>query len=274
MLRRREAIMTQTVLYESANGIATITLNRPERLNTMGGDLLERLLESVERAASDGDVRVVVLTGAGRGFCAGGDLDVMSQGGGNVRPGASRAQNVNRLRGSMRASQLLHEMPKVTIAKINGACAGAGLSLACACDLRYAAHGAKFNVAFRNAGLSGDFGGTWTLPRIVGASKARELYLTSPRFDAHEAERIGLVHKAVPAGELDAHVAGVAGDLAGAAPVALALMKQNLNDGLRTTFGEQLDREAERHVQSAMTDDHREAARAYLEKRKPAFNGR
>jgi 2-(1,2-epoxy-1,2-dihydrophenyl)acetyl-CoA isomerase len=264
----------QTVLYESANGIATITLNRPERLNTMGGDLLDRLLEAVEHAAGDSEVRVVVVTGAGRAFCAGGDLGVMSEGHGNVRANVSHAHNVNRLRASMRISQLLHEMPKVTIAKINGACAGAGLSVACACDLRYAAQSAKFNVAFRNAGLSGDFGGTWTLPRIVGPAKARELYLMSPRFDAHEAERIGLVHKALPDAELSAHVAAAAADLASAAPITLALMKQNLNDGLRTTFGEQLDREAERHVQSALTEDHREAARAYLEKRKPVFKGR
>jgi 2-(1,2-epoxy-1,2-dihydrophenyl)acetyl-CoA isomerase len=266
--------MSQTVLYESANGLATITLNRPDRLNTMGGDLLERLLDSVERAASDTEVRVVILTGAGRGFCAGGDLDAMSQGGGGVRASVSRAQNVNRLRGSMRISQLLHEMPKVTIAKINGACAGAGLSLACACDLRYAAHGAKFNVAFRNAGLSGDFGGTWTLSRIVGPAKARELYLMSPRFDATEAERIGLVHKTLPDAELAAHVAVAAADLVAAAPLALALMKQNLNDALRYSFGEQLDREAERHAQCALTEDHREAARAYLEKRKASFKGR
>lgn len=264
----------QTVLYESTNGIATITLNRPERLNTMGGDLLDRLLEAVEHAASDAAVRVLVLTGAGRAFCAGGDLGIMSEGAGSVRAKVPRAHNVNRLRASMRISQLLHEMPKVTIAKINGACAGAGLAVACACDLRYSAHSAKFNVAFRNAGLSGDFGGTWTLPRIVGPAKARELYLMSPRFDAHEAERIGLVHKAMPDAELGAHVAAAAADLASAAPITLALMKQNLNDGLHTTFGEQLDREAERHVQSALTEDHREAARAYMEKRKPVFKGR
>src|SRR4029079_19099518 len=225
----------QTVLYESTNGIATITLNRPERLNTMGGDLLDRLLEAVEHAASDPGVRVLVLTGAGRAFCAGGDLGVMSEGHGNVRANVSRAHNGKRLRASMRISQLLHEMPKVTIAKINGACAGAGLSLACACDLRYAAHGAKCTSACGNAGLSCDFGDTCTLPRIVGPAKARELYLMSPRFDAHEAERIGLVHKAMPEAELSAHVAAAAADLASAAPITLALMKQNLNDGLRTT---------------------------------------
>jgi 2-(1,2-epoxy-1,2-dihydrophenyl)acetyl-CoA isomerase len=287
--------VTQTVLYDSEQGVATITLNRPERLNTMGGDLIERALEAVERAASDKATRVVILTGAGRGFCAGGDLDAMSRrgagaGGGDAGAGAGAGAgtgavargrdplmhdaNVRLLRGFMRTSQLLMEMGKVTIAAINGACAGAGLALACACDLRFSAAGAKFNVAFRNAGLSGDFGGTWTLPRIVGPAKARELYLMSPRFDAIEAARIGLVSKVLPDAELMPHVTAVAAELASAAPLALALMKQNLNDSLRLSFGELLDREAERHTHAVATDDHIEAAKAFLEKRKPSFKGR
>jgi 2-(1,2-epoxy-1,2-dihydrophenyl)acetyl-CoA isomerase len=284
-------IVTQTVLYDSEQGVATITLNRPERLNTMGGDLIERALEAVERAASDKATRVVIVTGAGRGFCAGGDLDAMSRrgagaGSGDAGAGAGTGTvargrdplmhdaNVRLLRGFMRTSQLLMEMGKVTIAAINGACAGAGLALACACDLRFSAAGAKFNVAFRNAGLSGDFGGTWTLPRIVGPAKARELYLMSPRFDATEAVRIGLVSKVLPDTELMPHVKAVAAELAAAAPLALTLMKQNLNDSLRLSFGELLDREAERHTQAVATEDHIEAAKAFLEKRKPSFKGR
>jgi len=267
--------VSQTVLYESAAGIATVTLNRPERLNTMGDDLLDRALEALERAACDASLRVVVLTGAGRGFCAGGDLDAMSRGqGGGAKRELSHAENVGRLRRFMRTSQLLMEMDKVTIAAINGACAGAGLAWACACDLRFAAQSAKFNVAFRNAGLSGDFGGTWTLPRVVGPSKARELYLLSPRFDAAEAERIGLVSKVVPDAQFREHVAAAARDLADAAPLALARMKQNLNDGLRLSFAELLDREAERHISGTETQDHLEAARAFLEKRTPRFQGR
>ena len=182
---------------------------------------------------------------------------------------------VEELRHRMRSSQLLHEMPKVTIAAINGACAGAGLSWACACDLRYAAAGAKFNVAFRDAGLSGDFGGTWTLSRIVGPAKARELYLLSPRFDAVEAERIGLVSSVLPdVDQLMEHVRDVADRIVHAAPAAVRGIKANLNDALRLSFSELLDREAERHIAAAQTEDHLEAATAFLEKRKPSFKNR
>lgn len=165
------------VEYEVADGVATITLNRPESMNTMGGELLPLTNAYLAAAASDGDVRAVVLTGTGRAFCAGGDLRDMAAGnrgapGQSIGPG-SVERSISDLRYHMRSSQLLREMPKVTIAAINGACAGAGFSWACACDLRYAAESAVFNSAFLTAGLSGDFGGTWTLPRIVGPAKAR-----------------------------------------------------------------------------------------------------
>jgi 2-(1,2-epoxy-1,2-dihydrophenyl)acetyl-CoA isomerase len=269
--------MSTTVLYEQRDGVATITLNRPERLNAMGDDMLVRVLERLESAAHDDSVRVVVLTGQGRGFCAGGDLGALSERGKALAEGRDkqdRETKIALLRRSMRSSQLLHEMDKVTIAAINGACAGAGLAWACACDVRYAAQSAKFNVAFRNAGLSGDFGGTWTLPRIVGAAKARELYLLSPRFDAEEAARIGLVSKVLPDAELMAHATKVAHELASAAPVALKLMKRNLNDSDHHSFDQHLDREAERHVLAAETEDHLEATSAYLQKRVPQFKGR
>ena len=267
--------MSSTVLYEQEGRVATVTLNRPERMNTMGDDLPDRALEALQRAADDADVRAVILTGAGRAFCAGGDLGAMAEGKtARERETPSQQGRVEHLRRMMRSSQLLYEMPKVTIAAINGACAGAGLSWACACDLRFAAAGARFNVAFRNAGLSGDFGGTWTLPRIVGPAKARELYLLSPRFDAGEAERIGLVSKVLPDEELMSHVRAVADVVVGAAPIAVRQMKANLNDGLRLSFAELLDREAERHIAAARTEDHREAARAFLEKRTPEFQNR
>jgi 2-(1,2-epoxy-1,2-dihydrophenyl)acetyl-CoA isomerase len=267
--------MTQAVLYGSEQGVGTITLNRPEKLNTMSDDLLEGALEALERAACDNAVRVVVLTGAGRAFCAGGDLEALSgRTGVGSRRDLSHGENVGRLRRVMRSSQLLMEMDKVTIAAINGACAGAGLSWACACDLRYGAQSAKFNVAFRNVGLSGDFGGTWTLPRVVGPAKARELYLLSPRFDAAEAERIGLLNKVLPDGQLMAHVRGIAAELVAAPPLALASMKKNLNDSLHLSFSELLDREAERHVAGTQTEDHVEAATAFLEKRTPSFKGK
>jgi len=267
--------MSSTVLYAKDGRVATVTLNRPERMNTMGGDLPERALEAFQQAADDPDVWVMILTGAGRAFCAGGDLDAMAERK-TARDAATTSPQgrVEHLRRMMRSSQLLHEMPKVTIAAINGACAGAGLSWACACDVRFAAASAKFNVAFRNAGLSGDFGGTWTLPRIVGPAKARELYLLSPRFDAAEAERIGLVAKALPDDQLMAHVRSVADDLAHAAPIAVRQMKANLNDGLRLSFSELLDREAARHIAAIQTEDHLEAAAAFLAKRRPEFKNR
>ncbi len=197
--------MNDAVLYEAADGIATITLNRPERLNAMNAALLQGALEALETAAADDGVRVVVMTGAGRGFCAGGDLSARDTLG--TGPTQSR---IRVLRTYMRSSQLLREMPKVTIAAVNGPCAGAGFSWACAADLRYAASSARFVTAFLNAGLSGDFGGTWTLPRIVGRARARELYLLSEAISAEQAEGIGLVTKAVPDAEFMPYVYSVA----------------------------------------------------------------
>ena len=264
--------MNDTVLYEATDGVATITLNRPDRLNTMNFDLLEKALEVFERAASDDAAKVVILTGAGRGFCAGGDLSAGA--GGGVASASSVETDIGRLRRFMRTSELLRGMPKVTIAAINGACAGAGLAWACATDLRFAAASAVFNTAFLTAGLSGDFGGTWTLPRIVGPAKARELYFLPDRFNAAEAERIGLVSKALPDGELMNHVRAVATRLLGSAPLALRAIKQNFNDSLDVDFAELLNREADRHARCGRTHDAREAARAFIEKRPPKFENR
>jgi len=267
--------MTDVVRYEVDGGIATVTLNRPEQLNTMSEELLERALATFEEAADDDQVRVVVLTGAGRAFCAGGDLQGMAAGeAGGISGGTSTEGRIGTLRQAMRTSQLLREMPKVTIAQINGACAGAGLAWACACDLRYCAASAAFNTAFMTAGLSGDFGGTWTLPRIVGHAKATELYLLAEKFGAAEAERIGLVTRSLPADELAGEVRRVAARLAGFAPLTLAAVKANLVDSPGTSFTEQLDREASRHIRCGLTEDAQEAATAFLEKRAPVFHGR
>ena len=264
--------MSATVLYQTDGPIATVTLNRPDRLNAMNRELITAAVEVFEKAASDPSVRVLILTGAGKGFCAGGDLAGFA--GGEFKQPQPLAQRVAELRRSMRTSQILRESDMVTIAAINGACAGAGFSWALACDLRYAAASAKFSSAFLNAGLSGDFGGTYNLTRILGTAKARELYLLAERFDATEAERIGLVSRTLPDAELMNHVHGVARKLADSAPIALREIKRNLNDALRLSFSEALDREAERHSFCGTTEDNTEAAKAFLEKRKPAFKGR
>ncbi len=261
--------MSDSVLYEVDGGIATITLNRPERLNAMTADLLRGALEALETAATDEEVRAVIFTGAGRGFCAGGDLtarNTLGEGGMDSRIGV--------LETYQRSALLLHEMPKVTIAAINGAAAGAGLAWACAADLRYAAASAKFVTAYLNVGLSGDFGGTWTLPRIVGSARARELYLLSDRLSADEAERIGLVSKVLPDEELMPHVRSIAERLVASAPVALRRIKENLNDAEDISFSQALIGEAERHVRTGTTEDAREAGAAFREKRTPVFKGR
>ncbi len=264
--------MSDTVLYETDGAIATVTLNRPDNMNTMNGELLAAAVDVFERAASDDAIRAVIFTGRGRAFCAGGDLG--GGAGGGVFDERPVQQQVESLRRSMRTSQLLREMPKATIAAINGACAGAGLSWACACDLRYAAESARFNTAFLSAGVSGDFGGTWTLPRIVGPSKARELYMLSERFTAQDAERLGLVARVLPGEELMPAVRRVAEKLAASAPLALRRIKANFNDSERLSFSEALDLEADRHTRCALTEDATEAADAFMAKREPAFKGR
>jgi 2-(1,2-epoxy-1,2-dihydrophenyl)acetyl-CoA isomerase len=263
--------MADVVLYDVQDSVATITLNRPEHMNTMGDGLLEQTADALARAAEDDMVRAVIFTGTGRAFCAGGDLRGFAAGG-NQEP-ASLESSVGNLRGRMRTSQLLHGMAKVTIAAINGACAGAGFSWACACDIRYCADSAVFNTAFMTAGLSGDFGGTWTLPRIVGPAKARELYLLAEKFGAEEALRLGLVSAVLPGEELMDFARAKALRVAGFAPLTVRAIKDNLNDALEVGFAEQLDREADRHVRCGRTDDAREAAAAFLEKRPPVFRG-
>ena len=262
-----------TVLSHVDGHVATVTLNRPDRLNAMDGELVSALLEILELHAENDEVRVVILSGAGRGFCAGGDLRVLGTGSTEDEPVESSAGRVLDMRALTEVSQLLHTMPKVTIAAVNGPCAGAGLSWACATDLRYASDTAVFTTAFARAGQPGDYGGTWFLPRLVGASRARELFLRSARFDAADALEWGLVSEVVPGDAMISHVEAIAQEIAGFAPVAIRLMKANLNDAETLPLDQLLDREAERFAVNASTEDSKEAARAFIEKRTPRFKG-
>jgi 2-(1,2-epoxy-1,2-dihydrophenyl)acetyl-CoA isomerase len=267
--------MSDAVLYRTEGAVAVVTLNRAERMNTLSREVVEGAARAFATAADDDAVRVLILTGSGRAFCAGGDLQGMADSIMEPDGDSGEPALVSRLRDAMRrTAQLLHEMPKVTIAAINGACAGAGLAWACACDLRYAARSARFNTAFMTAGLSGDFGGTWTLPRIIGPARARELYLLAEKFDATEAERIGLVSATVPDEELLGTAQRIAARLASFAPLTLRAVKANLNDSLRLTLEEQMDEEARRHIRCGLTQDAREAMLSFLEKREPHFSGR
>jgi len=260
--------VSETTLYAVADGVATITLNRPERLNAMTFELIDEVLARLEEAASDPMVRVVVLTGAGRAFCAGGDLSSIEEH--QDRP-VSIESEISAMRARQRSSELLHGMPKVTVAAINGACVGAGLSWACAADIRIASSTAVFRTAFLSAGMTGDFGGSWTLTRLVGTARARELYLLNEKIDARRALELGLVHRVVEPDELAGSLQTLTASLAGAAPKALAGIKANLNDALRLEFAAMLDTEAERHIRASKGDEALEAARAFLEKRAPRF---
>ena len=205
-------------------------------------------------------MRVVVLTGAGRGFCAGGDVTAMTGAG---RSGDAASLD---LRSLMEVSELLHTMPAFTVAAVNGPCAGAGLSFACACDLRYAARSAVFVTAFLRVGSSGDHGSAWVLTRAVGPVKARELLFLGDRVDAEEALRIGLVSAVLDDGALRGHVDAIAARLAATPPTAARLMKQNLDDALTLPLGDYLDAETERFSECNGSDEAIAAAQAYLDR--------
>lgn len=254
----------QTIRYETAGNIATLTLNRPDRLNGVTNTMMRELHEALTAASLDQDLRVLVLTGAGRGFCPGADLGHYSSGEAD-EPLLPEYFNL---------TALLHELRCVTIAAINGACAGAGLGWACACDLRYAARSANFNAAFLDVAISGDMAGPWTLPRIVGAARARELYFLPGKFDAMEAERIGLVSRVFPDDSFRHEVAAIAGRIAGSAPLALRAMKANFLAAETMALRDYIAIETERHSRTGATHDSREAFRAFVEKRTPRFEGR
>lgn len=254
----------ETILYEVEDGLATVTLNRPDSLNGITGTLSRELYECLQVVAYDRDVRVVVFTGAGRAFCPGADLKAATSG---ERQEPSRREYFH-------VTTLLHEMPKVTIAAVNGACAGAGLGWACACDLRYASDRAVFNSAFLGVGISGDMAGPWLLPRILGAAKARELFFMSQKFDAAEAERIGLVLRTFPHDDFRAEVRAIAERLAKSAPLAIGEMKKNFVNAENLPLRDYIELETERHTRTGASEDSKEAFRAFVEKREPRFEGR
>lgn len=262
--------MSDVVLRSIDDGVCTVTLNRPERRNAMNAELLTRLNEVVAAAAHDPEVAVLVLRGAGDTFCVGGDVKAMA----SAEQRETHEQRVAALRRRMEVSRLLHTMNKPTIALVRGAAAGAGLSLAMACDFRIVGRSAKLTTAFAKVGLSGDFGGTWFLTQLVGTAKARELYLTSPVLTAQQALDIGLVTQVVDDDAVDATAQALARQLADGPRITLGYIKQNLNDAQTGSLAHSLDREAERHTRCAFTEDHREAASAFVEKRKPVFTGR
>jgi 2-(1,2-epoxy-1,2-dihydrophenyl)acetyl-CoA isomerase len=267
---------TDDLLATVDDGVATLTMNRPERRNAMSGAMNQALGRVLADVEVDDDVGCVVLTGAGGAFCAGGDVKGMASGG-DAGAGAPTTYDarVHRQRLNQRAiSQRLYEMPKPTIAALPGAAAGAGMSLALACDLRYAVPNAVLTTAFAKVGFAGDYGGTWFLTRLVGSGRARELYFFSDKLSAEDAERLGIVNAIFPAESFEIDVMDKARQLAAGPRVAYRYMKENLNRAVHGELGECLDMEAAHHNRTGQTEDHREAAKAFVEKRPPTFVGR
>jgi 2-(1,2-epoxy-1,2-dihydrophenyl)acetyl-CoA isomerase len=265
--------LTQDLLETLESGIATLTMNRPQARNALSRDMMAGLAEALPRLANDPAVRLVVLTGAGDAFCSGGDVKGFAKSAAGAPVTHTFDQKVTDLRARMEVSRWLHEMPKPTLAVIPGPAAGAGLSLALACDMRIAANEAKLTTAFSKIGLSGDFGGSFFLNHLVGAGKAREMYFTGQVLRGDEALRIGLVQRAVPAAELADAARAWAAELAALPTVAVGYMKRNLNVGLRGSLSDVLDAEAIHMIRTFETDDHKGAAAAFVEKRPPTFRG-
>ncbi len=266
--------MTQDLLASVDNGIATLTMNRPASRNALTRDMVLAMHTALTAYATDPAIRLVVLTGAGGAFCSGGDVKGFARvAAGSVAP-MGFDQRVNDLRQRMELARLLHEMPKPTLAVLPGPAAGAGLSLALACDLRLAADTAKLTTAFARIGLSGDFGGSYFLSHLVGASRARELYFTGRVVPAEEALQLGLVDRVAPAAQLAQAAQQWSQELAALPTVAVGYMKRNLNLGLRASLSDVLDAEAVHMVRTFETDDHKAAAAAFVDKRQPRFNGR
>jgi len=264
--------MSADLIEHVKDGVAVLTLNRPDRLNAMSRPMLDALLEALPRLAEDPAVGVVVLTGAGRGFCAGGDVKAMAEG--TELGGQTMEEKAQALRSRMETSRWLHEMPKPTIAMMRGPAAGAGLSLAMACDMRIASDTVKLGTAFARVGYSGDFGGSYYLTQLVGTAKARELYFTADLLDAQQALGLGLVNRVVADARLEEETMALASRLARGPRVAYRYMKRNMNAAESASLKEMLDLEAWNHTRTGMTEDHREAARAFVEKREPQFKGR
>ncbi|WP_431205517.1 enoyl-CoA hydratase [Bradyrhizobium betae] len=261
--------MNDMVLQKLEGGLLTITMNRPERKNALNPEMVAGLVEAARRAADDPEVRAVLFKGAGGSFCVGGDVKSMAAG----RAPLPFEVKMANLRRGMEVSRILHQMPKPVVAQLDGAAAGAGLSMALSCDLRIASESCKITTAFAKVGFSGDYGGTYFLTQLLGSARARELYLMSPVLSAKDAHAIGVVTKVVPDAEIETAAHELALSLAQGPSIALGFIKRNINNAEHLPLEDCFDGEAIHHTRCSDTEDHKEAAKAFVEKRKPAFKG-
>lgn len=264
--------MEQLVIVEESEQVAVVRLNRPEQLNALSYELMEALVPVCEFLAGDEAVRAVLVTGNGRAFCAGGDVQGLAAGRGSSLDPEARA---DRLAFWARTSYLLHTMPKPTVAAVNGVAMGAGFSIALACDFRVIGSSSQLGTAFGQVGLAGDYGGAWFASRLVGPARARELFLLGRTVDADAALAMGLVHSVVPDDDVVGAAMGLARRLAAGPTKAFGAMKANLvmaeeGAGLETYIRD----ESYRQIGCVSTRDHHEGAAAFVERRRPSFEGR
>ena len=266
---------TTDLLASLDAGVLTLTMNRPEARNALTRAMTGALGTQLAAAELDNAVKCIVLTGAGKGFCAGGDVKGMAASGDGTVGSNTIDGAIHRQRLNQRATAgKLFRMPKPTLAALPGAAAGAGFSLALACDLRIMASNAILTTAFARVGFSGDYGGSYFLTQLVGSAKARELYFLSERVDADDALRLGLANWTCAPEDLATRTREIALRLAAGPTIAYRYMKENLNRAMAGEAEDCLDLEATHHVHCGQTEDHREATRAFVAKREPVFNGR
>ncbi len=259
------------VLLESVqDGIALLVMNRPDRMNALNNELATALNGTLTRIAADDSVRTVVITGAGRAFCAGGDLAVIGKG----RESNNSKDLEPILRAGMGAVLKIRTMPQPVIAAVNGAAAGAGMNVALAADIRISAEEAMFGQNFAKVGLFPDYGGTYFLPELVGPSKAAELFYTGDMISAQTALSLGLVNKVVPAAQLEAEVKTLAQKIAGGPPLAIRAVKKVLFGDQKAALERALEAEVEHQMKCFVSEDCLEGVHAFFEKRGPQFRGR
>ena len=252
------------VLWDEADGVATLTLNRPDRMNAWTGAMEARYFDLLQRAAESPSVRAVVVTGAGRGFCPGADMDILS--------GAAEEGGLTSTGKGQRPKTFATTVPKIVVAAVNGACAGVGLVQALCCDVRFAAAGAKWTTAFSRRGLVAEYGSSWLLPRLVGTSRALDLLASGRVFTSEEALNLGLVSRVLPPADVLGAAQAYARDLAAScSPASMAVMKQQIYAAWDQSLAEALAQANRLMVQSLAGVDFVEGVQSYVDKRPPAF---
>ena len=262
----------ETLLVDRADGVVTVTLNRPEKKNAINGPMWRELIEVFDEVADKPSDRVLVITGAGDGFCSGADLAPGDNPDLGVEAGGI-GSTFRQMRVVGRAALRLHHLPQPSIAAVNGVAAGAGLNLALGCDLIVASERARFSEIFSKRGLNVDFGGSWLLPRLVGLHKAKELVFFADIIDAAEAERIGIVNRVVPADDLAKISGELAVRLAALPPIQLSISKRLLNQSFSVSMADALEFEDTAQAMNFASKDTAEAMVAFLQKREPKFSG-